>query len=86
MKIYLSFGAGNTYSVDLGADGTADINGKYEISNGQLSIQDNGGPEACTGKGIYKLETSEKTLKMTRISDPCEGRGGPAGVMEFSRR
>lgn len=86
MKVYLSFGADNTYSVDLAGDGTTDIKGKYELKDGQLTIQDNGGPEACTGKGLYKVETTETLLKMTRISDPCEGRGGPAGVMEFSRR
>ncbi|HMQ60291.1 MAG TPA: lipocalin family protein [Flavilitoribacter sp.] len=86
MKIYVSFGAGNTYSVDLGGDGTVDITGKYELKDNQVSIKDNGGSEACTGTGVYKVESSEKTLKMTRVSDSCEGRGGPTGIMQFTRR
>ena len=75
-----------TYAVDLGGDGTVDINGKYSVTDGVITVQDTDtGPNTCNGKGMYKLETTDTTLKMTRISDECDGRGGPDGVMEMTR-
>lgn len=74
-----------SYAVDFGADGNIEINGKYEISGDQVTIQDTGGPNACNGKGVYKLEISSTAMKMTRVSDECPDRGGPEGVMSWTR-
>ena len=82
----VSMKADGTYTVDFGADGSAEINGKYEIDGKQMTIQDTGGEQACTGgKGVYNVENSGDKLTMTRVSDSCEGRGGPNGVMIFTK-
>lgn len=82
MKVTLENG---TYAVDMGMDGSIEINGKYEISGDQMTIQDTGGANACNGKGVYKVEVSDKAMKMTRVSDACPERGGPEGVMSWTK-
>ncbi len=74
-----------TYSVDIGGDGVIDINGKYEMADGKMTIQDTGGSQACNGKGVYMITINGNSLKMSRVSDECEGRGGPEGVMMFTK-
>ncbi len=73
-----------TYAVDFGIDGTVEINGKYTVEKDQMTIQDNEGSE-CTAKGVYKFSVDGNTLTMTRVSDGCENRGGPDGVMKMER-
>lgn len=84
IPVHLSIKADNTYAVDFGADGTVDIKGKYMDVEGHLTIQDTEGSD-CAGEGVYQLEVTAGGMKMTRISDECEGRGGPDGVMAFER-
>ncbi|GJM34345.1 MAG: hypothetical protein DHS20C18_33460 [Saprospiraceae bacterium] len=86
LALKVSLSADGTFAVDFGNNGTIEINGKYEVSDNQITIQDISGPNSCTtGKGVYKLDVSETTMTMTRISDGCEGRGGPDGVMAWTR-
>ena len=73
-----------TYAVDFGVDGKVDISGKYTIDGDKMMIQDDAGSE-CTAKGVYTFKTDGKSLTMTRVSDECEGRGGPDGVMKMDR-
>ncbi len=82
LKVTMSNG---TYAVDFGADGSIEINGKYEVSGGQMTIEDTGGPNSCNGKGVYKLEITDTTMKMTRVSDACPDRAGPEGVMSWTK-
>lgn len=84
IPLLVSIKADNTYSVDFGADGVVEINGTYKSEDGQITIRDNEGSE-CTGKGVYKYEVTADGMTMTRVSEECEGRGGPEGKMEFSR-
>ena len=82
----VSMKSDGTYTVDFGQDGTIEISGSYQVDGDQMTIQDTGGAQACTsGKGVYKIEISGNSLTMTRISDSCEGRGGPTGVMSFTK-
>ncbi len=86
LPLQVSLTAEGTFAVDFGIDGTIEINGKYSVTDGQITIQDIDGTRACTsGKGVYKLEVSETSMKMTRVSDDCEGRGGPEGVMAWTK-
>lgn len=85
VPLQVTINSGGTYSVDIAGDGNVDINGKYELNDGKMTVQDTGGPEACNGKGVYSIEVTEKTLKMTRVSDECPNRGGPEGVMNFTK-
>ncbi|TNE63705.1 MAG: hypothetical protein EP344_04220 [Bacteroidetes bacterium] len=85
MTIKVKMAEDGTYAVDLGGDGAVDITGKYQMKDGVVTIQDDGtSPDSCTGKGMYKVEKSDTTLTMTKISDECEGRGGQEGKMEFT--
>ena len=76
--------ADNTYALDFGADGSVEVNGKYEMKDGQMHIHDVSGSE-CTGVGVYKIKVEGSQLTMTRVSDACEGRGGPEGVMVMKK-
>jgi hypothetical protein len=46
--------ADQSYTVDLGADSTADITGTYTIKVDKVTIQDETGSD-CLSKGIYKF-------------------------------
>ncbi len=86
MTFKVSLKADGTYTVDFGADGTVEIEGKYTIAGNQMTIEDTGGPAACNaGKGVYTFELTETTNTLTLVSDPCEGRGGPDGKIMFTR-
>ncbi len=85
MSINVSIKADGSYTVDFGADGQAEVTGKYEVSNGQMTIQNVSGDE-CTGKGVYNFKVTDTDLIMNRVSDPCEGRSGPEGLMQFKRQ
>ena len=73
-----------TYAVDFGADGNTDMKGKYTVEGGKITIQDTEGSD-CTAPGVYTLQIGGDTLTMTRVSDGCDGRGGPEGVMTMQR-
>ena len=86
MEIVVSMKADGTYTVDLGGDGTADINGRYTVKDGKMTIRDTGGPQACEGEGVYRFKAAGNNLMMIRESDDCEGRGGPEGRMAFTKK
>ena len=50
-----------------------------------MTIQDVTGG-GCTGKGVYNVKVTDTALFMNRVSDECEGRGGPEGLMQFKRK
>ena len=82
LKVAMS--ADDTYAIDFGADGTIEIKGKYTVEGGKMTIQDMEGSD-CTEKGVYTLKIEGDILTMTRVSDGCNGRGGPEGVMTMQR-
>lgn len=86
MTIKLSLKAG-IYQVDMGNDGTVEVEGKYTIDGSTIKVQDVSGENACTGEGTegeYTFTVDAKTFVMTRVKDACEGRGGPDG-MQFTK-
>ncbi|MFN7117696.1 MAG: lipocalin family protein [Saprospiraceae bacterium] len=86
MTLKVSMKADGTYSVDFGADGSSEIEGKYTIDGNKITIEDISGPNACPNqKAVYTFALTETSNTMTRVTDPCEGRGGPEGKMVFTR-
>lgn len=84
--ILLVMDSDDTYTVDLGGDGTIDIYGEFSVDGDEIFITDTEGPEACPDEtGVYKFTVSDTEFLMERVSDPCEGRGGPEGKMAFKR-
>lgn len=75
----------DTYTVDFGGDGQIEVKGKYAISGGQITVQNESGDE-CTEKGVYNFKVTETLLIMNRVEDPCPNRGGPEGLMQFKRK
>ncbi|MBK9489380.1 MAG: hypothetical protein IPO07_11775 [Haliscomenobacter sp.] len=73
-----------TYAVDFGADGTIETKGKYTLDGAKMTVQDTEGSD-CTGQGVYTFKVEGDTFTMTRVSDPCENRGGPEGVMTMKK-
>lgn len=85
--VQLSIKADNSYQVDFGMDGTVEVEGKMSVTGDKMTIQDTGGAMACTGEnseGVYSFRVDATSMTMTKISDGCEGRGGPDG-MTFSK-
>jgi len=82
--------AENTYTVDFGNDGEHEVEGSYTLEGETMTLWDtSGNPDymcEANAKGIYTITLTDATMTMTRISDECKGRGGPSGVMEFSRQ
>ncbi len=85
MTIQVSMTANGTYTVDFGVDGSIEVNGNYKLEGSKMTIKDSSGPQACPQEAVYTVEVSGNSLKMIRVSDPCEGRGGPEGVMAFTK-
>ena len=86
MTIKLSLKAGN-YQVDMGNDGTTEVEGTYTVDGKTITVQDTGGEMACTGEGtagVYTFTVDNASFVMTRVSDGCKGRGGPEG-MSFTK-
>ena len=61
--------------------------GKYEMNGNEMIIHDTEGPNSCPpeAKGIYSAIVEGNTLMIERVSDECEGRGNPDGVMHFTK-
>lgn len=87
VAVKLTLASDGSYTVDFGMDSNIEVKGKYEIDGDEMTIQDTGGANSCgeDKKGIYKVTASADSMTMTRISDECETRGGPEGIMTFTR-
>ena len=84
IPLHVTIKADNIYWLDFGGDGDIEVTGMYQAKDGQIQIQDVEGSD-CTGKGVYAFKVDDEGMTMTRVSDECEGRGGPEGKMVFSR-
>lgn len=77
----------STYALDMGVDGSVDAEGKYTMKGSEMTINDTGGPFSCPPEatGVYSIVVEGNTLMMERVSDECETRGNPEGVMHFTK-
>ena len=71
--------ADNTYDVDLGNDGSADMTGKYTVEGKQITVWNVTG-EGCKGKGVYMFEVESDKIWMDPVSDECADRKPPEKV------
>ncbi len=67
----------DSYSVDFGNKGSADVKGKYTMDGNQCTLWDVEGAYSCPSeqKGVYTIEINGDTLTATRVKDDCPGRG-----------
>lgn len=77
--------ADGAYHLDFGNDGSNEVTGKYSLSGDTMTINDTSGNSDCKGTGVYTVAVTATTFTMTRVSDECEQRGGPEGVMVATR-
>jgi len=68
----LKFSSGGAYTTSF--KGGVIAKGKATVSGSKITFAHETGPGACTKAGRYSFKTSGKTLKLTRISDTCDGR------------
>lgn len=67
----------NSYQMDIGMDGVADITGAYTLDGQQITIWDTAGQNICPSdqKGVYAFVRDGDTLTFTKVTDACPGRG-----------
>lgn len=75
-----------TYQLDFGGDSTVDSGGTFRVDGDQMVIIDDEDGDCAGARGLYSFTVDESSLVMTRIEDECEGRSGPEGKMEFTRK
>lgn len=75
-KNMLTFQKDGIYKVDLGMDGSYEIEGSYTFENDQITIVDTSeGP--CKGvKGVYNMKIEDYKIVANLVSDECLARKG----------
>lgn len=73
----------NTYQMDIGMDGVADVTGSYTSAGDQVTIWDTAGENTCPAdqKGVYKFAVDGDTLTFTKVKDDCPSRGDETMVV-----
>jgi hypothetical protein len=60
------------------------VRSNFRVSHDTVSISDIGGPIACLDEpALYKISNSGTVLKLTIISDPCDGRANSLSGREW---
>jgi hypothetical protein len=66
--------ADHSYEVDFAGDEGIDVTGKFEISGSKITFNDEGGEYSADMPGVYTFQVEDKTLKLTPVNDPVDGR------------
>jgi hypothetical protein len=69
----LNFMQGGKYSIT--DNGVVVVRGHF-TSTSRVYLSNETGPAACPQAGVYAWKRTGKTLKFTKVSDPCTGRAG----------
>ena len=67
-----TFAKGGTYTIAQG--GAVVVHGHYAALGSEITLSRETGSRACPQFGDYHWKRTGKTLKPTRVSDPCAGR------------
>jgi hypothetical protein len=67
-----TFAKDGTYTIAQGA--AVVVHGHYAALGSEITLSRETGPRACSQFGDYHWKRAGKTLKFTRVSDPCAGR------------
>jgi len=73
-SIKLTFDEDGTYSVDMNADGSVEVQGDYTIDGDQITLQDKPGDNSCESPGVYKFNVEGDNCTVTVVADDCPGR------------
>ena len=63
-----------TYQVDFAGDEGIDVSGTFEISGTRITFNDDPGDYSADVPGVYSFQMEDKTLKLTAVNDPVDGR------------
>lgn len=63
-----------TYQVEFAGDEKIDVYGKWEISEGKVTFNDEGGEYSADMPGVYEFKVSGTTVTFTEVDDPVYGR------------
>jgi hypothetical protein len=69
----LNFMKGGKYAIT--DNGAVVVRGHF-TSTSRIYLSNETGPAACPQAGVYDWKRTGKTLKFTKVSDPCAGRAG----------
>ena len=72
----LNFMKGGKYTIT--DNGVAVVRGHF-TSTSRIYLSNETGPAACTQFGVYAWKRAGKTLRFTKVSDPCVGRAAVLG-------
>ena len=72
----LNFMQGGKYTIT--DNGVVVVRGHF-TSTSRIYLSNETGPAACTQFGVYAWERAGKTLRFTKVSDPCVGRAAVLG-------
>jgi hypothetical protein len=72
----LNFAKGGKYTIK--DNGAVVVHGHF-TSTSRIYFSNETGPAACPQSGVYAWKRAGKTLKFTKISDPCVGRAAVLG-------
>ena len=77
-----------TWSIDFASpnytvtfQGMVGVRGRFAISGQRITFHDTGGPQACSGSGVYTFKLAGRRLQFTRVSDPAANCAGRRGVL-----
>lgn len=75
------------FELDMNADGSVEVSGRWKVEGGQLIVWDTGGPMACDDsvKGLFDYRVKENILKLTLVEDNCPGRKMIMPAVEWRR-
>ena len=73
----LSFMKGGKYTIT--DNGAVVVRGHF-TSTSRVYLSNETGPAACPQFGVYAWKRTGKTLKFTKVSDPCVGRAVVLGL------
>jgi hypothetical protein len=72
----LNFMQGGKYTIT--DNGVVVVRGHF-TSTSRIYLSNETGPAACTQFGVYAWKRAGKTLRFTKVSDPCVGRAAVLG-------
>ncbi len=64
-----------TYALDMGKDGTFEIEGQYTVEADEITFVESTGELACPSEaGVYKVAVEDNQLNLEVVADNCQRR------------
>jgi hypothetical protein len=79
--VTITLKANGSYTVNMDSDATADVRGRYAVTDDQVTFRDEGGNNASTlGEAVYRFVVDDEQLTLTPIDEPDENRRSVAAA------